>query len=76
VAADGDRLVFLREAPGERLLVAAARAATGPLRVPVGLLGPAGEAPNVFGGAPALVAGGASVEVPGDGPTFQVWRLP
>jgi alpha-glucosidase len=76
VAADGDRLVFLREAPGERLLVAAARAVTGPLRVPVGLLGPAGEAPNVFGGAPALVAGRTSVEVPGDGPTFQVWRLP
>jgi alpha-glucosidase len=70
--ADADALVFLREALDDGGLVAMARRAAGaPVR-----LGGVGAAENVYGGAPALRpdASGA-VELPGDGPTFQVWRL-
>jgi alpha-glucosidase len=81
VAAEGDRLVFLREAPGERLLVLAARAAGDPVRLPAGPLGLTGEAANVAGGAAPLRAQSLptdpapTVVLPGDGPTFQVWQL-
>ncbi|RBY83886.1 glycoside hydrolase family 13 protein [Geodermatophilus sp. TF02-6] len=77
VAAAGDTLCYLRESADERLLVLARRAAAPPLRVPADLLGLAGEAPNVSGGgAPLRVRDGRDVVLPGDGPTFQVWRLP
>ncbi|NEK96543.1 glycoside hydrolase family 13 protein [Modestobacter muralis] len=79
VATSGDTLAYLREAPGERLLVLALRAPALPLRLPARGLGmlDADEAPNVFGGGAALSArGGTEVVLPGDGPTFQVWRLP
>ncbi|KKK05362.1 glycoside hydrolase family 13 protein [Micromonospora sp. HK10] len=71
VHADADTLVFLREAPTGTVLVLARRAAGAPVRL-TGL--PAGD--NGYGGAPALRpdADGA-VTIPGDGPTFQVWRL-
>lgn len=75
VAAEGDRLLFLREAPDERLLVLAARAPGPPLRLPSRPLGIAGEAVNVYGGAASLAAGTGTVVLPGDGPTFQVWQL-
>ncbi|RKN23738.1 glycoside hydrolase family 13 protein [Micromonospora musae] len=68
---DPETLVFLRESPAGTVLVLARRAAGRPLRL-VGL--PAGE--NLYGGAPALRPdGGGAVALPGDGPTFQVWRL-
>ncbi|SCE80838.1 alpha-glucosidase [Micromonospora coriariae] len=68
---DRDTLVFLREAPTGAVLVLARRAPGGPVRL-AGL--PAAE--NVYGGAPALRPGpDGSVTLPGDGPTFQVWRL-
>ncbi|SCG75510.1 alpha-glucosidase [Micromonospora echinaurantiaca] len=68
---DADTLVFLREAPTGSVLVLARRAAGAPVRL-TGL--PGGG--NVYGGAPALRpdADGACT-LPGDGPTFQVWRL-
>ncbi|MFC4020675.1 glycoside hydrolase family 13 protein [Micromonospora sp. GCM10011542] len=69
---DPDTLVYLREAPTGAVLVLARRAAGAPVRL-AGL--PAVE--NLYGGAPALrpdPAGG--LNLPGDGPTFQVWRLP
>jgi alpha-glucosidase len=75
VAANGDVLAFLRESPDERLLVLARRAAGEPLTLLTAQLGLAGETPNVFGGAPGLRGDGLTVELPGDGPTFQVWRL-
>ena len=76
VAAVGDALAFLRESPEERLLVLALRAESPALQVPAALLGLTREAPNVFGGAAALRAEpGVDVVLPGDGPTFQVWRL-
>ncbi|MFI7522606.1 glycoside hydrolase family 13 protein [Micromonospora globbae] len=67
---DPDTLVFLRESPDATVLVLARRAAGPPVRV-AGL--PAGE--NVYGGAPALRPDAEGVvTLPGDGPTFQVWR--
>ncbi len=81
--ADSDTLVFLREAPTGAVLVLARRAAAAPVRLlglfgggpPVdGGFGPGAE--NLYGGAPALrpdADGGLTL--PGDGPTFQVWRL-
>jgi alpha-glucosidase len=74
-AAAGDTLAFLRESPEERLLVLATRCGGEPLCLPAASLGLAGEAPNVFGGAPALTDRGSGVVLPGEGPTFQVWRL-
>ncbi|MEV4655279.1 glycoside hydrolase family 13 protein [Micromonospora sp. NPDC049301] len=68
---DPDTLVFLREAPTGTVLVLARRAAGVPVRL-AGL--PAAE--NLYGGASALRPGpDGSVALPGDGPTFQVWRL-
>lgn len=68
---DPDTLVFLREAPTGVVLVLARRAPGRPVRLS-GL--PPGE--NVYGGAPALRPGPDGVlALPGDGPTFQVWRL-
>jgi alpha-glucosidase len=76
VAAAGDALAYLRECPDERLMVLALRAACPALQVPAWLLGLTGEAPNVFGGAAALrAAAGGDVALPGDGLTYQVWRL-
>jgi alpha-glucosidase len=59
--ADGDALAFVRESSTGSLLVYARRASGPPLSLP--LTG----ASNVYGGA---------ASPPGDGPTFQVWRLP
>jgi alpha-glucosidase len=71
--ADAHALVFLRETPaGDGLLVLARRAAGRPVRLPGPVEGPA---ENVYGGAPDLRPVGGTVELPGDGPTFQVWRL-
>ncbi|MEV1329059.1 glycoside hydrolase family 13 protein [Micromonospora costi] len=68
---DPDSLVFLRESPAGSVLVLARRAPAAPVRL-AGL--PAGE--NVYGGAPGLRPDGdGTVTLPGDGPTFQVWRL-
>ncbi|HEX6969759.1 MAG TPA: glycoside hydrolase family 13 protein [Micromonosporaceae bacterium] len=68
---DADTLVFLRETPTDALLVLARRAGGGPVRL-VGL--PGGD--NVYGGAAALRPDADdAVVLPGDGPTFQVWRL-
>ncbi|GHJ10252.1 alpha-glycosidase [Micromonospora humidisoli] len=77
VYADADTLVFLREATTGAVLVLARRAAGPPVRLaglPTTVPGPAGE--NLHGGAPALrPAADGGVTLPGDGPTFQVWRL-
>lgn len=71
-----DAIGFLRESGEERLLVHAARAPHPPIALPVQALGLAGEAANLYGGAPALRSSStSSVTLPGDGPTFQVWRL-
>ena len=74
--AEGDAIAFLRESERQRLLVLAARAGQGPLRLPGGALGLAGEAPNLYGYAdPLRPDPDGSVTLPGDGPTFQLWQL-
>ena len=75
VHAAGDALAYLRESGTERLLVLAARAPYGGLRLPAAGLGLTGEAANLYGGAPPLRPSGGVVSLPGDGPMFQVWRL-
>jgi len=65
--ADGDRIVFMRECLGQRLLVLAARA---PARRPFVVPG-AGPAVNLHGGAADVGSDGC---IPPDGPTFQVWQ--
>ncbi|MER7888373.1 glycoside hydrolase family 13 protein [Micromonospora sp. NPDC094482] len=68
---DPDTLIFLRESPAGSVLVLARRSAAEPVRL-TGL--PVGE--NLYGGAPALRPDrDGAVALPGDGPTFQVWRL-
>lgn len=61
---DDDALAFWRETRQERLLVLARRAAGAPIPLPR-----LGGAENLYGGANLST-------VDGDGPTFQVWRLP
>lgn len=74
--AEGDAIAFLRESERQRLLVLAARAEHGPLRLPTGALGLVGEAPNLYGDAdPLRPDPDGSVTLPGDGPTFQLWQL-
>jgi alpha-glucosidase len=63
--AEGDTLVFRRD----DVLVLARRAAGKPLP-----LSGYTEAENLYGGAEASLVDGV-LTVPGDGPTFQVWRL-
>ncbi|AVT41317.1 alpha-amylase family glycosyl hydrolase [Plantactinospora sp. BB1] len=74
--ADAESLVFLRESPTESVLVLARRGTAEPVRLAgPPLAGP--EAVNLYGGADALRPGpDGALTLPGDGPTFQVWRLP
>jgi alpha-glucosidase len=64
-----DAIAFLRESPGERLLVLAARAPHEPIRLALD----AREFEPLLGGGAATVDGVA--ELPGDGPAFHVWRI-
>jgi alpha-glucosidase len=64
-----DAIAFLRESPSERLLVLAARASHEPVRLTLD----ARELEPLLGGEPVAVNG--SVELPGDGPAFHVWRV-
>jgi alpha-glucosidase len=74
VHADGDLLVFLRENTDDTVLVAARRAAGSPVRVTG--LAPHAWGDNLYGGAEPLKAGvDGSIEIDGDGPTFQVWSV-
>jgi alpha-glucosidase len=67
-----DAIAYLRETPEERLLVLASRAAHDPVRLPLDRLG-ARELEPVTG-ADATVENGVA-SLPGDGPSFNVWRL-
>jgi alpha-glucosidase len=70
--ASADAIAYLRETAGDRLLVLAARAPGPAIRLPATI---ARSAPrNLYGGATAGLVDGVLV-LPGDGPTFQVWRL-
>ncbi|HET8683968.1 MAG TPA: alpha-amylase family glycosyl hydrolase, partial [Micromonosporaceae bacterium] len=87
--ADDEALVFVRETAQETVLVQARRGSGQPVRLPVG--GPAGSWPvggGPVGGGPAGTAEplygdqtlpldrDGCLHLPGDGPSFGVWRLP
>lgn len=64
---------FLREAPGESVLVHAARATHAPVRIPVAVIG---SALKGLAGAPDLRADpDGQLTLPALGPAFGMWRL-
>ena len=70
--ADADVIAYLREAPGERILLVASRAPHPSLRIPLALLG-ARDLHTLYGGDAQIADGDALV--PADGPSFHAWRL-
>lgn len=80
LVAEGDVLVFVREHREGSVLVIAARAAFGPIRLPLELVSPAGGQPAPLyasGPAGAQVDDGVSeVVVSGEGPLIAFWELP
>jgi alpha-glucosidase len=77
VHVDADRIVWLREAQEESLLVLLARAGGEPITLSAPLLGldEGSQARNVYGGATLSAHAGLAV-LPGDGPMVQMWELP
>lgn len=71
LAVEDDAVVFLRETPGERVLVAVARASWGGVVLPRSLA-PDGDVVTLHGPDLAVADG---LAVPGDGPAVGVWRL-
>ncbi|GAA1738567.1 maltodextrin glucosidase [Isoptericola hypogeus] len=69
-----DAVAYLRETPGERVLVVLARAPWPGTRLPRHLLAP-GAHPEVLYGDVALTVTGSGLEVAGDGPGVGVFRL-
>jgi alpha-glucosidase len=64
-----DALVFLRETADDALLVAAVRAGSDPIELPLGVpLTPVYEAGD-------LTPADGTVTLPGDGPALRIWRL-
>jgi alpha-glucosidase len=72
LAVGDDAVTFLREAPGESVLVHAARADHPPVRLPGTVVG---EELTGLAGTPDLRAGADGVvTLPADGPAFSMWR--
>ena len=69
-----DALTFLREAPGESVLVHAARAQHPPIRLPAAVLG--SELVGLAGTADLRAGADGWVTLPAGGPAFGMWRLP
>jgi alpha-glucosidase len=74
VHAGADSLTFLRESPGARVLVHAARATHGPVRLSSAELGMEEAASHLLGGADTVVRDGRA-SLPADGPAFHAWRM-
>jgi len=74
VYSDDDAMVYLREAPGERMLVLLARGPGGEIVLDEGCVGLSGEAANCYGGAEIRTSNG-KLTLPGEGPMAQIWRL-
>lgn len=68
-----DALVFLREAPGETVLVHAARADHAPIRLPVSEVG--AELTGLAGTVDLRTGADGFVNLPAAGPAFGMWRL-
>lgn len=74
LAVGDDAISFLREAPGERVLVHAARAEHVPLRIPAAVLGH--ELAGLAGSSDLRADADGLVTLPAHGPAFGMWRLP
>lgn len=73
LAIGDDAITFLREAPGDTVLVHAARADHAPVRLPAAVLG---RAASGLAGTPDLRAeADGHVSLPSHGPAFGLWRL-
>lgn len=68
-----DVLVFLREAPGETVLIQAARAGHTPIQIPDEVVG--SNLVGLAGTADLQVDSGGLITLPADGPAFGMWRL-
>lgn len=68
-----DALTFLREAPGETILVHAARADHLPVRIPATVVGT--ELVGLAGTANLQTDADGLLTLPADGPAFGMWRL-
>ena len=69
---DDDVIAYLRESPAERLLCLAVRAQHEAVRLSLAALG-CTTLETLYGGEAACIDGIASL--PGDGPSFHVWRV-
>jgi alpha-glucosidase len=69
-----DAVAYLREAPGERVLVVAARAPWPGARLPRRLLAPGAELEHLYGGV-SVTASADGLDVAGDGPGVGIYRL-
>jgi alpha-glucosidase len=68
-----DALTFLREAPGETVLVHAARAKHSPIHIPASVVGP--ELVGFAGTADLRAGVDGLITLPAGGPAFGMWRL-
>jgi alpha-glucosidase len=68
-----DSIVFLREAPGETVLVHAARAPHAAVRIPVAVVG--SELAGLAGSADLQAGADGMINLPAGGPAFGMWRL-
>jgi alpha-glucosidase len=68
-----DALTFLREAPGEVVLVHAVRADHTPIRIPATVVGT--ELVGLAGTADLRADADGMITLPADGPAFAMWRL-
>ncbi len=68
-----DALVFLREAPGETVLVHAARADHTPIRIPVAVVG--SQLVGLAETADLAADADGMITLPAQGPAFGMWRL-
>jgi alpha-glucosidase len=73
LAVDDDALAFLREVPGETVLVHAARASHTPIRIPATVVG--AELMGLAGAADLQAGADGMITLPADGPAFGLWRL-
>lgn len=73
LAIGDDALTFLREAPGETVLVHAARASHAPVRLPVAVVG--AELEGLAGTADLRASSDGTITLPAYGPGFGMWRL-
>jgi alpha-glucosidase len=68
-----DALTFLREAPGESILVHAARADHKPIQIPVEVID--SEFEGLAGTEDLRRDASGTIRLPADGPSFRMWRL-